>query len=56
MHGEKIDQILSPLAIDSSFLPSNRRIIDYRCGGSFALALDGQSHSKVYIRQHEAET
>lgn len=43
MHGQKIDQIVSPVPIDSSFLPSNRRIVDYRCGGSFALALDGAS-------------
>ncbi|GAA5998340.1 RCC1 domain-containing protein [Rhodotorula paludigena] len=50
MHGEKIDQILSPLAIDSSCLPSNRRMIDYRCGGSFALALDdrGSVYSAGY--------
>ncbi|EGU12704.1 putative Uvb-resistance protein uvr8 [Rhodotorula toruloides ATCC 204091] len=50
MHGQKIDQIVSPLPIDSSFLPSNRRIIDYRCGGSFALALDdrGSVYSAGY--------
>ncbi|BGP38417.1 hypothetical protein JCM10450v2_002362 [Rhodotorula kratochvilovae] len=41
MHGEKIDQIASPLRVNTaSFLPSNRRLVDYRCGGSFALALD----------------
>ncbi|BGP06475.1 hypothetical protein JCM10049v2_002297 [Rhodotorula toruloides] len=50
MHGQKIDQIVSPLPIDSSFLPSNRRIVDYRCGGSFALALDdrGSVYSAGY--------
>lgn len=41
MHGDKIDQIASPLPVRPSFLPSNRRLVDYRCGGSFALALDG---------------
>ena len=41
LHGRKIDQILRPLAIDHSFVPPNRRLVDYRCGGSFALALDG---------------
>ncbi|BGP54430.1 hypothetical protein JCM8202v2_002009 [Rhodotorula sphaerocarpa] len=40
MHARKIDQILRPTEMDHSFLPSNRRIVDYRCGGSFALALD----------------
>ncbi|TNY22351.1 putative Uvb-resistance protein uvr8 [Rhodotorula diobovata] len=40
MHGDKIDQIASPLPVRPSFLPSNRRLVDYRCGGSFALALD----------------
>ncbi|GAA5867271.1 hypothetical protein JCM3774_002395 [Rhodotorula dairenensis] len=40
MHGRKIDQILRPLEIDHSFVPANRRLVDYRCGGSFALALD----------------
>jgi len=43
MHGRKIDQISAPLAIDHSFLPSARRIVDYRCGGSFGLVLDGRS-------------
>lgn len=45
MQGKKIDQILSPLPIDHSFLPSARRIRDYRCGGSFALVLDGKSNA-----------
>ncbi|GAA5951146.1 hypothetical protein JCM8115_005068 [Rhodotorula mucilaginosa] len=40
LHDRKIDQILRPLAIDDSFVPPNRRLVDYRCGGSFALALD----------------
>ncbi|GAA5975842.1 hypothetical protein JCM10908_005298 [Rhodotorula pacifica] len=50
MHGRKIDQILRPLEIDHSFLPSNRRIVDYHCGGSFALALDdrGSVYSAGY--------
>ncbi|KPV76559.1 uncharacterized protein RHOBADRAFT_52550 [Rhodotorula graminis WP1] len=50
MHGEKIDQITSPLAIKPDFLPSNRRLVDYRCGGSFALALDdrGSVYSAGY--------
>ncbi|GAA5821445.1 hypothetical protein JCM3770_007085 [Rhodotorula araucariae] len=47
MHGEKIDQIASPLRVNTApFLPSNRRVVDYRCGGSFALALD--DHGSVY--------
>ncbi|POY72465.1 hypothetical protein BMF94_4291 [Rhodotorula taiwanensis] len=41
MHARKIDQILRPLEIDHSFLPPSRQLVDYRCGGSFALALDG---------------
>jgi hypothetical protein len=43
MHSRKIDQIHSPTAIDDSFLPSSRRLVDYRCGGSFSLAIDGES-------------
>ncbi|GAA5885643.1 hypothetical protein JCM6882_007509 [Rhodosporidiobolus microsporus] len=41
LHSHKIDQIPTPLEIDSSFLPSpSRRIVDFRCGGSFSLVLD----------------
>lgn len=43
LHGRKIDQIHVPTPIDDSFLPSARRIVDYRCGGSFAIVLDGAS-------------
>ncbi|GAA5849583.1 hypothetical protein JCM8547_000504 [Rhodosporidiobolus lusitaniae] len=42
-HSRTIDQIPTPLEIDSSFLPSpSRRIVDFRCGGSFSLVLDDQ--------------
>jgi hypothetical protein len=42
LHSRKIDQIPSPLEIDSSLLPSpSRQIIDFQCGGSFSLVLDG---------------
>lgn len=44
LHGRKIDQIHVPTPIDDSFLPSARRIVDYRCGGSFAIVLDGASY------------
>ncbi len=47
IHGRKIDQIAAPLAIDDSFLPPARRLVDYRCGGSFSLVLDGQSPSQL---------
>ncbi|GAA5968733.1 hypothetical protein JCM11641_000713 [Rhodosporidiobolus odoratus] len=40
LHGRTIDQISAPLAIDLSFLPSPRRIADFRCGGSFSFLLD----------------
>ncbi|GAA5928361.1 hypothetical protein JCM10213_005716 [Rhodosporidiobolus nylandii] len=42
LHSHPIDQIPSPREIDSSFLPSSRRIVDFRCGGSFSLVLDDQ--------------
>ncbi|GAA5949831.1 hypothetical protein JCM21900_004216 [Sporobolomyces salmonicolor] len=43
-HGGKIDQIHSPLLIaHECFLPPSRRIVDFQCGGSFALALDDRS-------------
>ncbi|GAA6000427.1 hypothetical protein JCM10207_008007 [Rhodosporidiobolus poonsookiae] len=51
LHGRKIDQIPSPLEIDASFLPSpSRRIVDFRCGGSFSLVLDdrGSVYSAGY--------
>ncbi|ORY79291.1 regulator of chromosome condensation 1/beta-lactamase-inhibitor protein II [Leucosporidium creatinivorum] len=50
LHGRKIDQIHVPTPIDDSFLPSSRRIVDYRCGGSFALVLDdkGSVYSAGY--------
>ncbi|KAM0788346.1 hypothetical protein ACM66B_001487 [Microbotryomycetes sp. NB124-2] len=40
LQGYKIDQILEPMPIDSSFLPKSARIVDFRCGGSFSLVLD----------------
>ncbi|GAA5830750.1 hypothetical protein JCM11251_001062 [Rhodosporidiobolus azoricus] len=51
LHSRKIDQIPSALEIDSSFLPSpSRRIVDFRCGGSFSLVLDdkGSVYSAGY--------
>ncbi|GAA5946510.1 hypothetical protein JCM3765_000272 [Sporobolomyces pararoseus] len=36
--GKKIDQILQPLIVP---LPEETRIIDYKCGGSFGILLDG---------------
>lgn len=45
-HGRKIDQICSPLLVDAKetgFLEKEaRRIIDFKCGGSFSLLLDGE--------------
>lgn len=42
LHGVKIDQVLSPTPIDRSFLPLSRKIVDFQCGGSFSLILDGE--------------
>ncbi|GAA5906171.1 uncharacterized protein JCM6883_005465 [Sporobolomyces salmoneus] len=42
-HGKKIDQITSPLEVlaNETFLGNGeRRVVDYRCGGSFGLILD----------------
>jgi hypothetical protein len=42
LHSHKFDQFPSPFEIDSSFLPApSRQIIDFQCGGSFTLVLDG---------------
>ena len=44
MHGQIVPQITSPMLVDtSSWLPPNRRIIDFRCGGSFSLVMDSES-------------
>lgn len=51
LHGRKIDQIHLPTPIDDSFLPSARRIVDYRCGGSFSLVLDGASDDSLTTRE-----
>jgi len=45
-HGKKIDQIVSPLYVNAqeTFLEKHggRRIVDYQCGGSFGVLLDGE--------------
>lgn len=50
LHGRKVDQIHSPTEIDSSFLPSSRRIVDFRCGGSFSLILDSEPLFTILTR------
>lgn len=44
MHGSKIDQILEPKKVErGEWSGQGRRLIDWRCGGSFSLALDSES-------------
>lgn len=46
LHGRKIDQIhTATLVPTESFLAPGRRIVDFRCGGSFSLLLDGEPPS-----------
>ncbi|SCZ93223.1 BZ3500_MvSof-1268-A1-R1_Chr6-2g08539 [Microbotryum saponariae] len=50
LQGIKIDQIHTPKPIDDFFLTPSRRIVDYQCGGSFAIVLDdrGSVYSAGY--------